>query len=100
MLAHPIPKSRSVKPEPASTAPVQPTFVVRTFILYRGHLAIGQDRQFLDLQEAVKMARRLGQTAKGVVVFKLSGDPDADATADPEVVWKAGRLPPELHDAG
>lgn len=66
---------------------------VQAVLRHNNKLVQGQLRQFDNPDSALKVGEELAQRVAGVVVFKISGDPEADIWGEPETLVVHGEVP-------
>ena len=72
--------------------------VVQTFRMEGQALAANPEQTFKSPESAVAAAERLAERATGVVAFSMEMDSSVDFFGEPKILFRAGRLPPELQD--
>lgn len=70
-------------------------FCVQPYSRVAGRLAKGHMRRLLSREAAIRAARAEKGRAAGVVVFRVSGSPEADYWTDPIIIARAGEVPAE-----
>lgn len=70
-------------------------FCVQPYRRSAGRLVKGHMRRLLSRDAAIRAARAMKGEAAGVVVFRVSGSPEADYWTDPVLLARAGDVPAE-----
>lgn len=70
-------------------------YCVQPYFRRAGRLAPGHMRRLLSQDAAMRAARAHKGAADGVVVFRVSGVPEADYWTDQVLIARAGDVPPE-----
>jgi len=73
-----------------------PTYIVQSFYEQGRRLIADQPRKVNSEKAAIDGARRLVERKAGVVAFSVVYDVESEVTSEPVVLFKAGKLPPEL----
>ena len=70
-------------------------FCVQPYRRSAGRLVKGHMRRLLSHDAAIRAARAMKGEAAGVVVFRVSGSPEADYWTEPVLIARAGEVPAE-----
>lgn len=57
-----------------------------------------QAEKITSADGAIGAAQRLAERKAGVVAYSVVYEPESDVTSDPKVLFKWGKLPPELEE--
>lgn len=74
---------------------IRTIFCVQPYRRHRGELVRGHMRRLLCREDALRAARAEKGYAAGVVVFRVSGSPEADYWSEAVVIARAGDVPSE-----
>lgn len=70
-------------------------YCVQPYRRAAGKLAPGDLRRLLSRDAAIRAARAMRGLCVGVVVYRVTGSPDADYWSDPVLIARAGEVPAE-----
>ena len=70
-------------------------YCVQPYQKSAGRLVQGHMRRLLSQEAAIRAARAYKGGAAGVLVFKVTGSPEADYWLDPVLIARAGEVPSE-----
>lgn len=70
-------------------------YCVQPFQRSAGRLVHGHMRRLLSRDAAIRAARAYRGAAVGVVVFQITGSPEADYWSDPILIAQSGDVPAE-----
>lgn len=73
-----------------------PTYIVQSFYEQGRRLIADQPRKLNTEKAAIDGAKRLAERKAGVVAFSVVYDAESDVTSEPVILFKAGKLPPEM----
>lgn len=68
-------------------------YCVQTYWDARSKLAVGVLKECVTEEKALALGRRLARRHTGVVVFAVTGNPEADYWAEPLILAAHGRTP-------
>ena len=74
---------------------VRTIFCVQPYVRSAGKLSRGHMRRLLSHDAAINAARSMKGQAAGVVVFRVSGNWEADYWSDPVLIARSGDVPAE-----
>ena len=74
-------------------------YCVQPYQRSAGRLVKGHLRRLLSRDAAIRAARSCKGAAAGVVVYRVSGAPEADYWSEPILIARAGDVPPEVSAA-
>lgn len=75
--------------------PTKTIYLAQTFYWVNGRLEPGRAIQFMRAADAKAAGASLADSAPGVAVYSLDGDPAADLWGDAEVIARYGDAPAE-----
>lgn len=61
-----------------------------------GQLARGDLRRLISRDAAIRAARAMRGQCAGVVVYRVTGSPDADYWSEPVLIARAGEVPADV----
>lgn len=70
-------------------------YCVQPYQRSAGRLVRGHMRRMLSAEAAMRAARAYKGAAAGVVVFRVTGSPEADYWSEPVLIARAGEVPAE-----
>jgi hypothetical protein len=76
-----------------------PTYIVQSYHQQGRKLVADQARKLNSAEAAIDGAKRLADRKAGVVAYSIIYEPESDVTGEPRILFKAGKLPPELENA-